>query len=86
VAKGIAVLVNLEHRGACGCDPETGDGAGLLVQVPDRFLRREMRAQGIELPEAGRYAVGMIFLRRTPPRRAADRDARAIGAGARGSA
>jgi glutamate synthase (NADPH) large chain len=62
VAKGIAVLVNLEHRGACGCDPETGDGAGLLVQVPDRFLRREMRGQGIELPEPGRYAVGMIFL------------------------
>src|SRR5258705_12239170 len=62
VSKGIRVLVNLEHRGACGCDPETGDGAGLLVQVPDRFLRREMRAQAIELPEPGRYAVGMIFL------------------------
>ena len=60
------MLVNLEHRGACGCDPETGDGAGLLVQVPDRFLRREMRAQGIELPEPGRYAVGMIFLAQDP--------------------
>jgi glutamate synthase domain-containing protein 2/glutamate synthase domain-containing protein 1/glutamate synthase domain-containing protein 3 len=66
VSKGIAVLVNLEHRGACGCDPETGDGAGLLVQVPDRFLRREMRGQGIELPEPGSYAVGMIFLAQDP--------------------
>ncbi|MGH7336219.1 MAG: glutamate synthase subunit alpha, partial [Myxococcota bacterium] len=66
VSKGIRVLVNLEHRGACGCDPETGDGAGLLVQVPDRFLRREMRAQGNELPEPGRYAVGMIFLAQDP--------------------
>ena len=40
VSKGLEVLVNLEHRGACGCDPETGDGAGLLVQLPDAFLRR----------------------------------------------
>ncbi len=66
VSKGIQVLINLEHRGACGCDPETGDGAGLLVQVPDRFLRREMRAQGIELPAPGHYAVGMIFLAQDP--------------------
>jgi glutamate synthase domain-containing protein 1 len=62
VAKGIQVLINLEHRGACGCDPETGDGAGFLVQIPDVFLRREMKAQGIELPEPGRYAVAMAFL------------------------
>ena len=62
VSKGIQVLINLEHRGACGCDPETGDGAGLLVQIPDAFLRRECRALGQELPEAGRYAAGMIFL------------------------
>jgi glutamate synthase domain-containing protein 2/glutamate synthase domain-containing protein 1/glutamate synthase domain-containing protein 3 len=62
VEKGIRVLVNLEHRGACGCDPETGDGAGLLVQIPDAFMRREAKAQGIELPASGRYAVGMMFL------------------------
>ncbi len=62
VSKGIQVLINLEHRGACGCDPETGDGAGLLVQIPDAFLRREMKAHGLELPEPGGYAVGMIFL------------------------
>ncbi len=64
VRKGIQVLCNLEHRGACGCDPETGDGAGFLIQIPDAFLRREMRAQGIELPAPGRYAVGMLFLAR----------------------
>jgi glutamate synthase (NADPH/NADH) large chain len=64
VSKGIQVLINLEHRGACGCDPETGDGAGLLVQIPDAFLRRECAGLGIELPEAGRYAAGMIFLAR----------------------
>jgi glutamate synthase domain-containing protein 2/glutamate synthase domain-containing protein 1/glutamate synthase domain-containing protein 3 len=62
VEKGIEVLVNLEHRGACGCDPETGDGAGLLVQIPDVFLRREAAALSIVLPDPGRYAVGMVFL------------------------
>ncbi|MEN8158887.1 MAG: glutamate synthase central domain-containing protein, partial [Myxococcota bacterium] len=62
VEQGVQVLVNLEHRGACGCDPDSGDGAGLLVQIPDAFLRRECRALGIELPEAGRYAAGMVFL------------------------
>ena len=62
VSHGIQVLINLEHRGACGCDPETGDGAGLLVQIPDAFLRRELAGQGVELPAPGAYAVGMIFL------------------------
>jgi len=62
VSKGIQVLINLEHRGACGCDPETGDGAGLLVQIPDLFFRRELGAQGVELPKPGAYAAGMIFL------------------------
>ncbi len=62
IHKAISVLCNLEHRGACGCDPETGDGAGLIVQLPDAFLRREAGALGIELPEVGRYAAGMIFL------------------------
>ena len=62
VHQGIQVLTNLEHRGACGCDPETGDGAGILIQLPDRFLRREAAALGIELPPTGSYASGMIFL------------------------
>jgi glutamate synthase domain-containing protein 1 len=61
VDKGIEVLLNLEHRGACGCDPDSGDGAGLIVQLPDAFLRREAAALGIELPEAGRYAVAQVF-------------------------
>src|SRR5262245_12093339 len=62
VAKGVQVLINLGHRGACGCDPESGDGAGLLVQLPDAFLRRECGALGFELPASGRYAAGMVFL------------------------
>jgi glutamate synthase domain-containing protein 2/glutamate synthase domain-containing protein 1/glutamate synthase domain-containing protein 3 len=66
VAQGIQVLINLGHRGACGCDPESGDGAGLLVQLPDGFLRRECGALGIELPKPGRYAAGMVFLAQDP--------------------
>jgi glutamate synthase domain-containing protein 2/glutamate synthase domain-containing protein 1/glutamate synthase domain-containing protein 3 len=62
VHQGIQVLEKLEHRGACGCDPETGDGAGILIQLPDRFLRQEAAKLGIELPAPGRYASGMIFL------------------------
>ena len=62
VQEGIQLLVNLEHRGACGCDPETGDGAGLTIQIPDRFLRREATGLGIELPEAGRYGLGNVML------------------------
>ncbi|MCH2172407.1 glutamate synthase large subunit [Myxococcota bacterium] len=62
VKKGIEVLERLEHRGACGCDPETGDGAGLLIQLPDKFLRKTAAGLGIELPPEGRYASGMLFL------------------------
>ena len=62
IHKGTEVLERLEHRGACGCDPETGDGAGLLIQLPDRFLRQEAAALGIELPAEGAYASGMVFL------------------------
>ena len=70
VHQGVQVLCNLEHRGACGCDPETGDGAGLLVQIPDAFMRREAAALGIELPAVGRYAVGQVFLARDAARAA----------------
>src|SRR2546422_4616093 len=62
IQRGLTVLQNLTHRGACGCDPLTGDGAGILVQVPDAFLRRECTAERIALPPPGRYGVGMIFL------------------------
>ncbi|MFC1806274.1 glutamate synthase large subunit, partial [Planctomycetota bacterium] len=62
VADSVQILVNLEHRGAIGGDKATGDGAGLLLQMPDAFLRNELGAEGIELPEVGDYAVGMVFL------------------------
>jgi len=62
IEKGLEVLVNLTHRGACGCDPETGDGAGILIQIPHKFFARECDQLGFNLPEPGRYAAGMVFL------------------------
>ncbi len=62
ILKGIQLLVNLTHRGACGCDPDTGDGAGILIQVPHRFFLKECTKLGIELPDEGKYGVGMCFL------------------------
>ncbi|HEV7209949.1 MAG TPA: glutamate synthase subunit alpha, partial [Mycobacteriales bacterium] len=59
VRHGLTALRNLDHRGAAGCDPETGDGAGILVQIPDAFLRAEV---DFPLPPAGAYAVGLAFL------------------------
>ncbi|HNR29559.1 MAG TPA: glutamate synthase large subunit [Candidatus Hydrogenedentes bacterium] len=68
---GVKVLVNLTHRGACGCDPETGDGCGMLLQLPHRFFEREAAALGFDLPAPGRYGVGMVFLPRKDETRAA---------------
>ena len=62
VEQGIEVLSNLTHRGACGCDPDTGDGAGLLLQIPHELFQREADRLGFRLPEPGQYGVGMIFL------------------------
>jgi glutamate synthase (NADPH/NADH) large chain len=62
VLKGIQILVNLTHRGACGCDAETGDGAGILIQIPHRFFERECARLGFTLPSPGEYGVGMVFL------------------------
>ncbi len=62
ITKGIQVLINLTHRGACGCDPETGDGAGVLIQIPHKFFVRECGKLGFTLPPAGEYGVGMVFL------------------------
>jgi glutamate synthase (NADPH/NADH) large chain len=62
VTKGIQILVNLTHRGACGCDPETGDGAGILIQIPHKFFAKECESLGFSLPSAGDYGVGMMFL------------------------
>ncbi|MGI8988006.1 MAG: glutamate synthase large subunit [Bryobacteraceae bacterium] len=62
ILKGIQILINLTHRGACGCDPETGDGAGILIQIPHKFFARESGKLGFTLPASGEYGVGMIFL------------------------
>ena len=62
IRMGLEVLVNLTHRGAVGSDPLTGDGAGLLMQLPDAFLRAECQKLAIDLPPEGDYGVGMIFL------------------------
>src|SRR6266542_6026712 len=64
IAQGLQVLVNLLHRGACGCEANTGDGAGVLIQVPDRFLRKVTMPLGMALPPAGQYGVGLVFLPR----------------------
>jgi glutamate synthase (NADPH/NADH) large chain len=71
VEKGLTILNNLRHRGATGADPLHGDGAGLLVQIPDVFFREEMAKGGVKLPKAGAYGVGMVFLPRNPAARAA---------------
>src|SRR5437867_3589344 len=64
VRQGLLVLINLLHRGACGCEPNTGDGAGILLQVPDKFLRKHCRRLGIALPGPKDYGVGCVFLPR----------------------
>jgi glutamate synthase (ferredoxin) len=68
VENGLQILRNLEHRGACGCEVNTGDGAGILIQMPDRFFRKVLP---FELPAVGRYGAGLVFL----PRDAGDREA-----------
>jgi glutamate synthase (ferredoxin) len=70
VEKAIRILLNLEHRGACGCEKNTGDGAGILMQVPHAFLARECDRSGIKLPAATEYGVGMVFLPTRPDDRA----------------
>ena len=64
VKKGIDILLNLVHRGATGCDPLTGDGAGIILQVPDAFFRQACDEADIDLPEPGKYGVGCVFLPR----------------------
>ena len=62
IKNGLKILVNLAHRGACGCDPATGDGAGALIQIPHDFLVEECAKLGFTLPAPGEYGVGMVFL------------------------
>ena len=69
VRQAFEVVINLLHRGACGCEANTGDGAGMLLQLPHKFFRQEAARLGIDLPAPGAYGVGMVFL----PRDAGDR-------------
>ncbi|NNK01700.1 MAG: hypothetical protein HKP58_14920, partial [Desulfatitalea sp.] len=62
VTQGLQILANLAHRGAFACDADTGDGAGILLQMPDRFLRAAAGPEGIQLPAPGHYAAGSVFL------------------------
>ncbi|MBI4537296.1 MAG: glutamate synthase large subunit [candidate division NC10 bacterium] len=71
VVKALTILKNLLHRGACGCEANTGDGAGILLQIPDAFLRREAGRLGIALPPRLHYAVGMVCLPTEPDERVA---------------
>ena len=62
VTNALQMLENMNHRGACGCEEDSGDGAGIMVRTPDRFLRRKCAEVGIILPPPGQYACGMVFL------------------------
>jgi glutamate synthase (NADPH) large chain len=62
VLKGLQILVNLAHRGACGCDTETGDGAGILIQIPHQFFAKQSPKLGFALPAPGEYGIAMCFL------------------------
>jgi len=62
VEQGLLILKNLDHRGAVGADKLMGDGAGILIQIPDQYFREEMAKQGVSLPPPGEYGVGMVFL------------------------
>ncbi len=69
VRDGITALINLNHRGACGCENNTGDGAGILIQIPDAMLRSRCAALGIVLPEPEHYGVGALFAAPHPEQR-----------------
>src|SRR5688572_24673074 len=70
VSDALQMLENMNHRGACGCETDSGDGAGILVRMPDSFLREKCAQIGINLPKQGQYAMGMMFLPRDPASRA----------------
>ena len=64
VEKGLLILQNLSHRGATGCDETTGDGAGIMIQIPHEFFEKKCKENKIDLPDEGKYGVGMVFLPR----------------------
>jgi glutamate synthase (NADPH/NADH) large chain len=61
VEDALTMLANMEHRGACGCEPNTGDGAGIIIQTPHEFFKKKCRELKIDLPDFGKYGVGMVF-------------------------
>jgi glutamate synthase (ferredoxin) len=69
VEQALTILLNIDHRGACGAETNTGDGAGILLQIPHQFLKKVAAAENIALPEAGQYGVGMIYGSPDPVRR-----------------
>jgi len=71
VEQGLEILANLTHRGACGCDPLTGDGAGILLQMPDDYFRPVLAESNIKLPPLGEYAIGNVFFPPNPAERKA---------------
>jgi glutamate synthase (ferredoxin) len=73
VEQALTILVNLDHRGACGCETNTGDGAGILIQIPHKFLLKVAKQAGFTLPEVGTYAVGMTYASPNPAQRAEGR-------------
>ncbi len=70
IQQALQILLNLDHRGACGCEANTGDGAGILIQPPHKFLKVAAKEARISLPAPGEYAVGMVFLPPEPAERA----------------
>ena len=66
VQQAFEMVINLLHRGACGCEVNTGDGAGMLLQLPHRFFQKEADRLSMALPDPGAYGVGMVFLPRDP--------------------
>ena len=74
IEDALAILCNLEHRGAVGADPRAGDGAGILVQIPHKFFAKNAERLGFSLPKPGEYAVGALFMPRDPDWRQVIRD------------
>jgi glutamate synthase (ferredoxin) len=62
IRQAIQVLLNLDHRGACGCEANTGDGAGILIQTPHAFLKKVCATENIDLPAEGQYGAGLVYL------------------------
>src|SRR5213075_442331 len=69
IQQALQILRNLDHRGACGCEPNTGDGAGILMQMPHGFLKRVSHEAGVPLPGEKEYGLGMVYLPPDPTER-----------------